>query len=179
MRWDGDDALPEEAHDDVVGELLRDRGALVPLDGAGLGLTVQGQRLDELANEPRQLDPHARRVLPLEDVAGVEGQVVADEHPGAEADAHRELPVMRVAQPADVFIAAIAATKRHETEVPHPVRGHCMVLFNNLVAIEAKAVPHQLHQLRMGNGNVGLGSVRRFESAEVVIGDFLPAGMRH
>ena len=52
---DVDHALPIEDENGVVGLLIGQEGSPVPLKGAGLVLALQGQRFDQLADEPRQV----------------------------------------------------------------------------------------------------------------------------
>ena len=95
---DVDNPLPVHLHDALVGQLVRQRQCLVPIKGQCLGLARIVQRLNYFSHQPRKVTFGVRCMLALDQVIGVEGQIVADKDAGTDGDADRELLLVAVSQ---------------------------------------------------------------------------------
>lgn len=76
-------------------------------------------------------------------------------------------------------VVVISALKRQEAELPGAVLGDGVVLLDNLVAVEAEAVSHQLHDLVVGDRDMRLRPRRGFDRVQIIVRDLRRAGMRH
>src|SRR5262249_49603030 len=127
------------------------------------------KRLHDFGDESRQLALGLYGVLSPDNVVADESEVIADEYPRAERDADREGLVVRIAQADKVTVVAVGTPERHHAEVARAVFGDGVVLFGNLMAVEAQGVAHQLHDFVMRHWDVGVRSCGSLKRPQVVV----------
>ena len=145
----------------------------------GPGAPLQGQRFDQLADEPRQVTLGVGGVPALDDVIGDEGRVVADEDARAERDAYGEGFVVAVAEAHGVLVSGVGAAERQEPEVASAVRCHPVVLVRHLVAVHAERRFYKVNDAEVFDRDVGWRGRRGFECAEGGVVDLIGSGVKH
>src|SRR4051812_17373829 len=102
----------------MIGLLIGQERAAVPIESAGLSLPDLRERLHDLHQETRQLPLCVGRVLPADNVIADECEIGAHEYPRAEADANWERLVVAVAQTTGIGVARVRRAQLHEAEKP-------------------------------------------------------------
>lgn len=176
---DVDDAGAIQRQDGVIRHLVGECRLAIPQEALRLHLALDLQRLHDLGDEAGQFPLGVGRVLTPDDVIGLEGQIVTNEDATAEGDADRELLVVAVPQAEGVGVFTVGTAERQEAEVAGAVFGDGVVLFEDLVAEKTEAVPHQLHDLVVSDGNMRRCAWRCRDRTQIVIRDFHRAGMQH